>query len=134
MFAGASGSRPSPLKIAGSEINRIEELSVAARMPTVVTESATRRSWTSLFRTDTYLSLDILTIFCRSRGAGIGRPRHSVDSGAVTVQPIRLFGDPVLRTPADPVVDFDKELRTLVADLAQTMLDAPGQGLAAPQI
>jgi peptide deformylase len=52
----------------------------------------------------------------------------------VTVQPIRLFGDPVLRTPADPVVDFDKELRTLVADLAETMLDAPGQGLAAPQI
>jgi peptide deformylase len=52
----------------------------------------------------------------------------------VTVQPIRLFGDPVLRTPADPVKDFDKELRTLVADLAETMLDAPGAGLAAPQI
>jgi len=52
----------------------------------------------------------------------------------VTVQPIRLFGDPVLRTPADPVVEFDKELRTLVADLEQTMLEAPGQGLAAPQI
>lgn len=52
----------------------------------------------------------------------------------MTVQPIRLFGDPVLRTPAEQVVDFDKELRTLVADLAQTMLDAPGQGLAAPQI
>ena len=52
----------------------------------------------------------------------------------MTVQPIRLFGDPVLRTPAEPVVDFDKELRTLVADLAETMLEAPGQGLAAPQI
>ena len=52
----------------------------------------------------------------------------------MTVQPIRLFGDPVLRTAADEVVDFDKELRTLVADLAETMLDAPGQGLAAPQI
>ncbi|MEO9138479.1 MAG: peptide deformylase, partial [Jatrophihabitans sp.] len=52
----------------------------------------------------------------------------------MTVQPIRLFGDPVLRTPADIVTDFDKELRTLVADLAQTMMDAPGQGLAAPQI
>ena len=50
------------------------------------------------------------------------------------VQPIRLFGDPVLRTAADPVVDFDKELRTLVADLFETMLDAPGSGLAAPQI
>jgi peptide deformylase len=45
-----------------------------------------------------------------------------------------LFGDPVLRTPAVPVVDFDKELRTLVKDLTDTMLDAPGAGLAAPQL
>jgi peptide deformylase len=52
----------------------------------------------------------------------------------VTVQTIRLLGDPVLRTPADLVTDFDKELRTLVADLTETMLDAPGLGLAAPQI
>jgi peptide deformylase len=52
----------------------------------------------------------------------------------VTVQPIRLFGDPVLRTPAEAVTTFDKELRTLVADLADTMLAAPGAGLAAPQI
>lgn len=52
----------------------------------------------------------------------------------MTVQPIRLFGDPVLRTPADPVTVFDKELRRLVADLTETMNDAPGAGLAAPQI
>jgi peptide deformylase len=52
----------------------------------------------------------------------------------VSVRPIRLFGDPVLRTPATQVVDFDKELRTLVADLPETMLDAPGAGLAAPQV
>lgn len=52
----------------------------------------------------------------------------------MSVQPIRLFGDPVLTTPALPVVDFDKELRQLVADLTETMLDAPGAGLAAPQI
>jgi peptide deformylase len=52
----------------------------------------------------------------------------------MTVQPIRLFGDPILRTPADEVVDFDKELRKLVADLTETMRDAPGSGLAAPQI
>ena len=50
------------------------------------------------------------------------------------IQTIRLFGDPVLRTPAEPVVDFDKELRGLVRDLEMTMLDAPGAGLAAPQI
>ena len=52
----------------------------------------------------------------------------------MAIRPIRLFGDPVLRTPAEPVLDFDKELRTLVADLTETMLDAPGRGLAAPQV
>jgi peptide deformylase len=52
----------------------------------------------------------------------------------VTVQPIRLFGDPVLRTKADPVVDFDKELRKLIRDLTETLLDEGGAGLAAPQI
>ena len=52
----------------------------------------------------------------------------------MTVQPIRLFGDPVLRTKADAVVDFDKELRKLVKDLTQTLLDEGGAGLAAPQI
>jgi peptide deformylase len=52
----------------------------------------------------------------------------------VPVQPIRLFGDPVLRTPAAAVTDFDKEIRRLVADLTDTMLAAPGAGLAAPQI
>ncbi len=50
------------------------------------------------------------------------------------MKPIRLFGDPVLRTPAEPVVTFDKELRRLVADLTETMIEAPGAGLAAPQI
>jgi len=52
----------------------------------------------------------------------------------VSIRPIRLFGDPVLRTPADPVTTFDAELRKLVADLTDTMQDAPGLGLAAPQI
>jgi peptide deformylase len=52
----------------------------------------------------------------------------------VSVTPIRLFGDPVLRTPAAPVVDFDTELRRLVGDLTETMFAAGGAGLAAPQI
>jgi peptide deformylase len=52
----------------------------------------------------------------------------------VPIQEIRLFGDPVLRTPADEVTVFDKELRQLVTDLQDTMLEAPGAGLAAPQI
>ncbi len=52
----------------------------------------------------------------------------------MSVKPIRLFGDPVLRTPAEPVRDFDAELRRLVKDLTDTMVEAPGLGLAAPQI
>jgi peptide deformylase len=52
----------------------------------------------------------------------------------MSIQPIRLFGDPVLTTSANAVTDFDKELRTLVADLIDTMHEAPGVGLAAPQI
>ena len=52
----------------------------------------------------------------------------------MAVQPIRLFGDPVLRKPAIEVVDFDREVRRLVEDLTDTMLAAPGAGLAAPQI
>lgn len=52
----------------------------------------------------------------------------------MSVQEIRLFGDPVLVSPASPVVDFDKELRKLVQDLTDTMIAAPGAGLAAPQI
>jgi peptide deformylase len=52
----------------------------------------------------------------------------------VAIRPIRLFGDPVLRQRAAEVVDFDRELRTLVSDLTDTMLEAPGAGLAAPQL
>ncbi len=52
----------------------------------------------------------------------------------MSIQPIRLFGDPVLRRRAAEVVDFDVELRKLVSDLGDTMLAAPGAGLAAPQI
>jgi peptide deformylase len=52
----------------------------------------------------------------------------------VTFRPIRELGDPVLRTPADPVRSFDRELAALVRDLEETV-DHPGRaGVAAPQI
>ncbi|MGH3916104.1 MAG: peptide deformylase [Pseudonocardiaceae bacterium] len=50
------------------------------------------------------------------------------------LQPLRLFGDPVLRARADEVVDFDKELRNLVRNLWDTMVEEGGAGLAAPQL
>ncbi|RCW39756.1 peptide deformylase [Halopolyspora algeriensis] len=52
----------------------------------------------------------------------------------MTFRPIRRFGDPVLRTVADPVTVFDDKIAELVDDLLDTV-DAPGHaGVAAPQI
>lgn len=48
--------------------------------------------------------------------------------------PIRTFGDPVLRTVAEPIDDITSSLERLVDDMLETMYDAPGVGLAAPQI
>jgi len=52
----------------------------------------------------------------------------------MTIRPIRLFGDPVLRTEADPVVSFDAELRAIVADLEDTVREPGRAGVAGPQI
>jgi len=52
----------------------------------------------------------------------------------MAIRPIRLFGDPILLTEAEPVTDFDRSLRQLVKDLTETLRQAGGAGLAAPQI
>ena len=46
----------------------------------------------------------------------------------MAVRPIRLFGDPILRKKAIEVVDFDAEIRQVVADLTDTMLEARVRG------
>ena len=48
--------------------------------------------------------------------------------------PILRYPDSRLLKPSKPVVRFDADLKTLVQDMAQTMYEAPGVGLAAPQI
>jgi len=52
----------------------------------------------------------------------------------MTVRPLRLLGDPVLRTPCDPVVRFDDALARLVTDLLDTVAEPGRAGLAANQI
>jgi peptide deformylase len=52
----------------------------------------------------------------------------------MSLLPIRVFGDPVLRERARPVERFDGVLRRLADDMIQTMKEAPGVGLAAPQV
>jgi peptide deformylase len=52
----------------------------------------------------------------------------------VAILPIRQLGDPVLREKARPVERFDDQLNRLSRDMLETMYDAPGVGLAAPQV
>jgi peptide deformylase len=52
----------------------------------------------------------------------------------VATYPIRLFGDPVLRQRATEIKNVDGSLVRLAEDMIQTMYDAPGVGLAAPQV
>jgi len=52
----------------------------------------------------------------------------------VTVRPIITLGDPRLRLKGERVDSFGKPLHELLDDLAHTMRDAPGVGLAAPQL
>lgn len=50
------------------------------------------------------------------------------------IYPIVKLGDPVLETPADAVTEFDEGLKKLVEDMFESMYEAHGVGLAAPQI
>ncbi len=52
----------------------------------------------------------------------------------MSLLPIRLVPDAVLRIVCARVLTFDDALRGLAADMLETMYDAPGRGLAAPQI
>ena len=52
----------------------------------------------------------------------------------MAIYPIRTFPDPVLAMSASAVSVFDDDLRRLTDDMLETMYDAPGVGLAAPQI
>lgn len=50
------------------------------------------------------------------------------------IRPILTFPDPVLKKKSAPVTIITEEVRQLARDMAETMYDAPGVGLAAPQI
>ena len=52
----------------------------------------------------------------------------------MAVLPIRITGDPVLHEPAAEVTDFGPSLQELITDMFDTMEEAPGVGLAAPQV
>ncbi|ODN72386.1 peptide deformylase [Methylobrevis pamukkalensis] len=52
----------------------------------------------------------------------------------MTIRPLVILPDPLLRKPCDPVAVVDDEVRALADDMLDTMYDAPGIGLAACQI
>jgi peptide deformylase len=52
----------------------------------------------------------------------------------MSVRPVVVVPDEILRRKARPVTKFDDTLQTLIDDMIETMRDAPGVGLAAPQV
>lgn len=52
----------------------------------------------------------------------------------MAARPILIFGDPRLEAPNEPVTDFGPDLGAVVDDLFETGWQAPGLGVAAPQI
>ncbi len=52
----------------------------------------------------------------------------------MAILPIRHYPDPVLQKKAEPIANISEEIKTLAADMAETMYAAPGVGLAAPQV
>ena len=52
----------------------------------------------------------------------------------MAIREIVSIPDPVLRRKAHKITEFDKDLQSLVEDMIETMRDAPGVGLAAPQV
>ncbi len=52
----------------------------------------------------------------------------------MSLREIVTLPEPILRRKAKPITKFDKELQTLIDDMIETMRDAPGVGLAAPQV
>ena len=52
----------------------------------------------------------------------------------MALREIVTLPEPILRRKAKPITKFDKDLQTLIDDMIETMRDAPGVGLAAPQV
>src|SRR5512140_2755649 len=52
----------------------------------------------------------------------------------MAVRGIRIMGDPVLRKKAEPLQAVDEDIRRLIKDMFETMYEADGVGLAAPQV
>ncbi|MEO8356807.1 MAG: peptide deformylase [Chloroflexota bacterium] len=68
------------------------------------------------------------------RGKAKARAIHKKVIQSMALRTIVTLPEPVLRRKAHPVTKFDKDLKTLIDDMIETMREAPGVGLAAPQI
>lgn len=62
------------------------------------------------------------------------RPQAPSPTSHCMKRPILIHPDPRLKKVCDPITDITDDLRTLADDMLETMYDAPGIGLAAPQI
>jgi len=62
------------------------------------------------------------------------RQVYKKEKNSMALREIVTLPEPVLRRKAKPITKFDKKLQTLIDDMIETMREAPGVGLAAPQV
>lgn len=62
------------------------------------------------------------------------RDLHNYNYFNIMIRKIITYPNPILKKIARPVINFDDELKQVISDMIETMFDAPGAGLAAPQI
>jgi peptide deformylase len=86
---------------------------------------------TKLERFDPRVSRNYVSAFS---GHGAGPPAVEQLKIAMAIRPLVILPDPLLKARSEPVGAVDAGIRTLVADMFDTMYDAPGIGLAAVQI
>ncbi len=127
-----SEGRPIDQQQPGSDVEPVmsEHASVGDQLGGQVGEHQRHRG---AGRGNIWFASEVLATGGRGVG-GIGGHRADASLEAMSSHAIRIFGDPVLRTPADVVTELDGRLARLADDMFDTMYDANGLGLAAPQI
>lgn len=76
----------------------------------------------------------IVGVACLTSHDFIDQSRHFPYLTVMALREILIIPDPLLRKKAKPITSVDRDLRLLADDMLETMYDAPGIGLAAPQI
>src|SRR3954471_24877658 len=102
---------------------------------TMICKACSVRKWAEIKRRGSYQKAFCLSTRANKRVPALAAPTEAPYSARMAILKIARMGHPILAMPAKPVSDpRHPEIRRLVNDMVETMVDANGAGLAAPQV